>query len=53
MPKSINDWHGPACGGQEFEIPSPTRFRESDAVFVRRGGPSLERPIEISDPYPN
>ena len=53
MCKPINDWPKPACGGQEFKVAPPTRLRDSDAVFVRREGLSLARPIEISDPYPN
>lgn len=53
MCEPINDWPKPACGGQEFKVTSPTRLRESDAVFVRRESPSLDRQIEIRDPYPN
>jgi len=53
MLTSINDWPKPACGGQEIKVGSPTRLRESNAVLVRRESPSLARPIEISDPYPN
>lgn len=53
MRKPINDWPKPACLGPEFKATSPTRLRESNGVFVGRGGPSLDRPVEIRDPYPN